>query len=257
MERSHSGLLRALGKRVCRKASRVQIPPSPQMPYKYAYITGCLILFLFWLLIFLKRKDLRREMLWASFFGMPLGIIDFFLVPTYWNPDSLFGLIKKYGVGIESFFFLFTIVGIASVIYEFFWKEKPVKLVHGGRPHFWLLLFFASIFLSMSILFPSKTIYNLMIASVAGIVITVYFRRDLWKQVFFSAFTLSLLYLGGLVMINLMFRSLIENFYNFNNILGILVFGIPLEEVGAAFFAGAFWSTIYEYTKAYREKKIA
>ncbi|MFA5098637.1 MAG: lycopene cyclase domain-containing protein [Candidatus Paceibacterota bacterium] len=226
------------------------------MSYKYAYITGCLILFLFWLLIFLKRKDLRKEMLWASFFGMPLGIIDFFLVPAYWNPDSLFGLIKKYGVGIESFLFLFIIAGIASVIYEFFWKEKPVKLIHGGRPHFWLLLFFSLVFLSTSILFTSKAVYGFMVSCAIGAFIIVYLRRDLWKQVFFSAFALSIFYLGGLVLIKSMFKGLIENFYNFDNICGVLIFGIPLEEVGAAFFAGAFWSTIYEYTKSYRERKL-
>ncbi len=226
------------------------------MPYKYAYITGCLILLFFWLLIFLKRKDLRREMLWASFWGLPLSIVDFFLVPTYWNPESLFGLIKKYGIGIESFIFLFTITGIASVIYEFFWKEKPVKLIHSNRPHFWLLFFILFIFVSMSILFPSKTIYNLMIAGAIGAIITVYLRRDLWKQIFVSAFTLSFLYLVGLILINSMFKGLVENFYNLGNTWGILVLGIPLEEVGAAFFLGAFWSTIYEYTKAYREKKI-
>jgi len=46
-------------------------------------------------------------MLWASFFGLPFDLVDYFLVPEYWNPESLFGLIKKYGVGIESFVFFF------------------------------------------------------------------------------------------------------------------------------------------------------
>jgi hypothetical protein len=65
------------------------------MPYKYAYITGCLILLVIWLFMFLKRKDLRQEMLWASFLGMPFGFVDFFLIPRYWNPDSLFFWINK------------------------------------------------------------------------------------------------------------------------------------------------------------------
>ena len=226
------------------------------MSYRYAYITGCLILFLFWLFIFLKRKDLRREMLWASFWGMPFGFIDFFLVPTYWNPDSLFDLIKKYGVGIESFIFLFAIAGIASVIYEFLRKKKPVKLAHGGRPHFWLLFFIPLAYVAMSISFPSKAIYNLMIVGATGVIVTTYLRRDLWKQIFASAFILSFLYFGIFVLVNLIFEGLVEHSYNLKNTWGILVLGIPLEEIGVVFFAGAFWSTIYEYTKAYREKKI-
>ena len=195
-------------------------------------------------------------MLWASFWGMPFGFVDFFLVPTYWNPDSLFGFIKKYGVGIESFIFLFVMAGIASVIYEFLRKKKPVKLVCGGRSHFWLLFFIPLAYAAMSISFPSKAIYNLMIVGAAGAIVTAYLRRDLWKQIFASAFIFSFLYLGIFVLINLIFKGLVEHFYNLKNTWGILVLGIPLEEIGVAFFVGAFWSTIYECTKAYREKKI-
>jgi hypothetical protein len=226
------------------------------MSYRYAYITGCLILFLFWLLIFLKRKDLRREMLWASFWGMPFGFVDFFLIPTYWNPDSLFGFTQKYGVGIESFIFVFVVAGIASVIYEFLRKKKPVKLVYNNRSHFWLIVFIALAYVVMSILFPSKAIYNLMIVGAVGAIITVYLRKDLWKQIFASAFIFSFLYFGVFLLVSLIFKGSVEHFYNLKNTWGILVLGVPLEEIGVAFFVGAFWSTIYEYTKAYREKKI-
>src|SRR3989338_252593 len=225
------------------------------MSYTYAYSTGCLILFLFWLFIFLKRKDLRQEMLWASIWGMPLGFIDFFLVPIYWNPDSLFGLIKKYGIGIESFAFFFVMAGIVSVVYEFLRKERLVKLNRGGRAHFWLIFFIPLVYVAMSILFPLKAIYNLMIAGAIGAAITAYLRRDLWKQICARAFIFSLLYFGVLILLDALFKGFVEHFYNLKNTWGILILGIPLEEIGVVFFAGAFWSTIYEYTKAYRERK--
>jgi hypothetical protein len=226
------------------------------MPYKYAYIIGCLFVSLFWLLIFLKRKDLRREMLWASFWGLPFGLIDFFLAPTYWNLDSLFGLIRKYGVGIESFIFFFIMTGLASVIYEFIWKEKPVKLARAGRFRFWLIFLILPAYAAMSILFPLKAIYNLMIVGAAGTVVIAYWRKDLRKQIFASAFIFTLLYFGVFVLVNLIFKGWVGYFYNLNNTWGILVLGIPLEELGVAFFAGAFWSAIYEYTKDYRGRKI-
>jgi len=226
------------------------------MSYIYAYITLCLILLLFWLFIFLMRKDLRREMLWASFWGMPLGFVDFFLVPAYWHPDSLFDLIKNFGVGIESFIFTFVMAGLASVIYEFFYKEKPVKLVHGGGPHFWLLLVTTLAFVGLSMLFPTKAIYNLMLIGAAGAIVTIYLRRDLWKQIIASGFIFSFLYLGIFALVNFIFSGFIEHAYNLKNTWGILVLGIPLEEMAGAFFAGAFWSSLYEYTKAYREQKL-
>jgi len=227
------------------------------MPYQYAYITGCLILFLFWLFIFLKRKDLQKEMLWASICGMPFGFIDFFLIPTYWNPDSLFDLAKRFGVGIESFIFAFIVTGIASVIYEFIEKEKPVKMTSKNVSHFWLIITIIFSFVLLSILFPSKAVYNLMIVGAVGAIITIYLRRDLWKQILASAFIFSFLYFGVFVLVNLMFKGLVENFYVLENTWGILVLGVPLEEIAVAFSVGAFWSTIYEYTKSYREKKIA
>lgn len=196
-------------------------------------------------------------MLWASFWGMPLGFIDFFLVPAYWRPESLFDLIKKYGVGIESFIFLFAMAGIASVIYEFLWKEKPVKLAHGGRSHFWLVFFIPLGFVVLSILFPLMAVYNLMIVGAVGVIITAYLRRDLWRQIYISAFIFSFLYLSVLVSVNFIFNGFVEHFYNLRNTWGILVLGIPLEEIGVAFFAGAFWSTIFEFTKAYRERKLS
>jgi hypothetical protein len=227
------------------------------MPYKYAYITGCLILFVFWLFIFLRRKDLRREMLWASFWGMPFGFVDFFLIPVYWNPDTLFDLAKKYGVSIESFIFFSMMTGVASVIYEFLRKKKPIKIARGARSHFWLLISIPLAFVTLSVLFPSKAIYNLMIVGAAGTAATAYLRRDLRKQIIASAFIFSFLYFGAFVLINFMFQGLVEHFYNLKNTWGILVLGVPMEEIGVAFFAGAFWSTLYEYTKAYRERKIS
>jgi len=188
---------------------------------------------------------------------MPFGFIDFFLAPTYWNPDSLFGLIRKYGVGIESFIFFFVMAGLASVVYEFIWKEKPVKLARAGRSHFWLLFFIPLAYAAMSILFPSKAIYNLMIVGAAGTIVIAYWRKDLRKQIFASAFIFSLLYFGVFILLNFIFKGWVGYFYNLNNTWGILVLGIPLEEIGVAFFVGAFWSVIYEYTKVYRGRKIA
>jgi hypothetical protein len=223
------------------------------MHYKYAYITGCLILFFFWILIFLKRKDLRKEMIWASLLGMPFGFIDFFLVPKYWNPDSLFGLIKKYGAGIESFFFFFAMSGIAAVIYEFLERKKIKKIKGDKKLHLAPLVLTLASFLILTKIFPLKAVYNGMIATAAGALTTICLRKDLWKQIVISGFIFSLFYSLVFFFVGQIFTGFVYDFYNFDNIWGIIIFGIPLEEIVIAFFAGAFWSTIYEYAKAYRE----
>lgn len=218
----------------------------------YAYITGCAMLFSFWLLVFWARKDLRKEMVWASMWGMPFGLVELLLVPVYWNPDSLFGLIKKYGVGIESFIFLFTVAGLASVLYQFFQKKQRPKPMQGEHVHFWLLIFVVLAFVTLSVIFPVRVIYNLMIAGAAGAAIIAYLRRDLWKQICASAFIFSFFYFGIFVAVNSLFRGFIEQAYTLENTWGILIVGIPLEEIAVVFFVGAFWSVVYEYANNQR-----
>jgi len=230
--------------------------PNLHLPYQYAYITCSAILAVFWVLIYIARKDLRREMLWASFCGMPLGFIDYFLVPHYWNPDSLFGLIKKFGFGPESFIFCFMMAGIAAVVYEFLYRRKTVRLP--VKKHFRYLPFLISlaVLCLLLFLFPDSAIYDFMAAGVAGALVTVYFRPDLWRQVAASALLFSLLYLFVLFLVNQLFTGVVGNFYNLKDIWGIFVLGVPLEEIVVTFFVGSFWSTSYEYLKSYRERRL-
>ena len=228
----------------------------PFLPYEYAYFFACLILFIFWFLIFASRKDLRREMLWASFLGLPFGVIDYFLVPGYWNPESLFGLMKKFGVGIESFLLFFLMAGIVSVIYEFLARRTPKKMAGSRKLHLLPLLFSVICFLALTILFPAKAIYNFMVAGVTGALATVWLRRDLLKQAGMSAVIFSLFYFIVLFLVIQIFKGLVANFYNLENMWGVLVLGVPLEELVVAFFVGGFWSIFYEYFKSYREEKL-
>jgi len=229
---------------------------SLSLPYQYVYITGCAILAVFWFLIYLARKDLRREMLWASLWGMPFGLIDYFLVPRYWNPESLFGLIKKFGVGPESFIFFFLMAGIVSVVYEFLWRKKTAKSRVKKHIRYLPFLIGAAVFCLMLFIFPDSAIYALIAGGAAGALATIYLRPDLWPQVIASAFIFSLLYFLVLFLVNQIFFGMVQNFYNLKNTWGILVFGLPLEELAVAFFAGAFWSTFYECAKSYKERRL-
>ncbi|PJE57841.1 MAG: hypothetical protein COU81_03930 [Candidatus Portnoybacteria bacterium CG10_big_fil_rev_8_21_14_0_10_36_7] len=94
------------------------------MNYTYAYVFAQIPLGIIWAIIYYSRKDLRNQILFVSFLGLPLGFIEAILVPNYWNPPSLFNLIDRYGFGIESFIFAFFISGIATAIYEFIEQKK-------------------------------------------------------------------------------------------------------------------------------------
>ncbi len=146
--------------------------------------------------------------------------------------------------------------GNAAVIYEFFCRRSTVKLaVRKQRRPLPFFMGLAVFFLLLSI-FPDSAIYALMAAGAVGALATVYFRPDLWPQVAASAFIFGLLYFLFLFLGIQIFRGVIQDFYNFKNLWGILVWGVPLEEIVVAFFAGAFWSTSYEFIKSYKERRL-
>lgn len=224
------------------------------MPSKYAYLTGGLLLLVFWLAIFLKRKDLRKEIIWASLIGLPFGFIEIFFVPHYWYPESLFNFMKQHGFGLEGFLYSFSVAGIASVIYEFFEKRKTVKIKHNKKLHLAPFLLFLLVYLGLQIFFPMKPMLNLSLAFLCGAIFTTILRPDLLKQILFSGLIFGIFYLLLFAFINVIFKNLVIQFYNPQIFENFKIIGVPLEEIIGAFTGGAFWSTLYEYAKAYREK---
>lgn len=98
-----------------------------------AYLFGCIILMVFWLitLIILKIRRMSRdihEFLWASFACSLLGVTEPLFVPEYWDPPSI---IKFYRWDFESFIFCFAVGGLAAVLTELrIIKKLILKLDH-------------------------------------------------------------------------------------------------------------------------------
>jgi len=71
-----------------------------------------------------------------------------------------------------------------------------------------------------------------------------------------SAFLFSAFYFGIFFVAVQVFSNAVSRFYNFPNIWGVLIFGVPLEEIIIGFIGGAFWSVLYEYAKSYKEVEL-
>ena len=221
---------------------------------KYAYFSGALLFFLIWIFLFSKRKDLREEMVWAGFLGLPFGLIELFFVPNYWNPLSLFGLMERYGFGIEGFIYAFSIGGIAAVVYEFLEKRRVQKI--SRRHHLAAFCFFLAIFFTLELVFPGKPMLNLAAAFVGGSLWIAVARPDLIKQILSSGAAFGILYFLVLCFINFLFNDFVSIFYTpqiFNNFKFL---GVPIEEILGAVAGGAFWSVLYEYALGYRDVRL-
>lgn len=209
-----------------------------------------------WAILFVSKPQLRRQMLWVSFFTSLTGLTEPIFVPAYWNPPSLFNLAATIGFDIESLVFSWAVGGIGSALYVSALNKKPRKMFSAElrRESRWLHL---SSLLALPIVFSVlyfglglNPIYCVSTGMFVAAVAAVACRPDLrWNTL-----------LGGLLFLGLyfaLFYLLITvspsfiNAWNLPALSKVLVLGVPLEELMFAFTFGLMWSSVYEHIRHY------
>jgi len=187
--------------------------------------------------------------LWTSL----LGLTEPFFVPAYWSPPSLFDLASKTGFDIESFIFAFAIGGIAVIIYDKIFRTEQAQVSmrerHNPRHKYHLLALLSApiLFFALLIFSNFNPIYSTFIALMGGGIATWYCRPDLKKKMIVSAFLFLIFYFIYFSTLNLMYPGYVEQVWNLPALSGILVLGVPLEELMFAFGIGFLWSSVYEH----------
>ena len=234
----------------------------------YAYLIGDIYLAIIWLILYLKNKNLKKEMLFGSILYpsiiFPLGLITMFLsfilpkitwryVPDYFNPDTLFNLsrITKFGA-IEDILFMFFAGGIIAIIYEIILKKNVIKV--NKRHHILSIVGFFTSYLIIAFIFTFNPIYNLIISGFIGFIIIVLQRQDLIKHSLYGAIIFTTFYFISVIIFNIFFPDVINTFWTIKNLSGIIIFKTPIEELLYAFSFGLMWAPMYEYIKAYKTK---
>lgn len=229
------------------------------MNYEYAYLLSSLFLLFVWLLLYTRSPKSRKKMLLVSLLTMPLGLTEPFFVPAYWLPPTLFDLARKTRFDLESLLFSFAVGGIAAILYESLWgksrKQISIHQMHAARHRFHLLALLSPV-LSFALLYfftSLNPIYSTIIALTIGVVATWLCRPDLLKAMLIGSFLFSILYFIifflGFVWL---FPGYVDAVWNLPVISGILIMGIPLEELLFAATLGAIWSSIYEHFAWYK-----
>jgi len=225
----------------------------------YEWLYGSLGLLLIWLIFFIIKKEIRKEMLLGSLLTMPFSLTEPLFVPEYWNPPTLFDLAQKTGFDIESLIFCFAVGGIAIIFYEVIFKVKHIKMSmkeHHSKRHRFHNLALLLPFITFIILFSFaefNIIYIVLIAMFVGIIAAMLCRPDLNKKMIYTGFLFLILYfLLFFGLIEILSPGYIEKVWNFSMISGILIFGVPLEELLFGFGFGALWSSWYEHFKWYK-----
>lgn len=231
----------------------------------YVWLIWSLILLGIWLVIYLvlDSQITKREMLIVSTWTSFLGLTEPLFVPAYWMPPSLFDLAHRTRFDIESLIFSFAIGGIVVILYEMiFKKERHFRVTesarHSSRHHYhYLTLLSAPAILALLLLFvPINPMYATLIALVIGGLATWYCRPDIKNKMLTSAALFLALYYAYFWMLLLMSPGYVEKVWNLKVLSGILITGIPLEELLFAATFGFFWSSVYEHLTWRRYRHI-
>lgn len=218
---------------------------------QFTYLAADLILLVAWLLLFLN-KPYRREMLVMSLFFAPFAFLDFWFLQDYWSPRTLFGT----AFGLETFLFAFLVGGIGAVIYEEF---RGLKLVRTKREPSWILtgssLLLLFDFLILRVFIGINSMYAVYVVFIFCAIFMYTVRRDQAVNLLASGllsgivgFFLYLIYLY-------FYPDVIRVWWRLENLSGILIAGIPLEELLFAFGFGMVAGPLYEVWQGYRLAK--
>lgn len=228
----------------------------------YEWLIFSLILLGIWVVIFITKSLVRKEMFWVSLLTMPFGLTEPLFVPEYWNPTSLFNLAVRTGFDIESLIFCFAVGGIGTVLYESVFRVKHEKVgkheMHSKRHRFHKLALLSPIIVFLLLYFFTNLnpIYSTSIAMLIGGIAAILCRPDLRKKIVMGGILFLCLYFVFFLFFNLVYPGLVQEVWNLSAISGILIIGVPLEELMFAFTFGMMWSSVYEHINGYKLERV-
>lgn len=205
-----------------------------------------------WGVLFALAPRQRRMMLRASLLTAPLGLTEPLFVPEYWNPPSLFGLAQRTGFDIESVLFSFGLGGVGAVLYNAATRRAsetvpPQERAH--RRHRRHALALATPFLVFPLAFPWawNPIYPAIIAMLAGAVANIVCRPDLARKTFVGGALFLLYYALLFLAFRVSAPGYVERVWHWEQITGVRVLGIPVEELLFAAAFGCYWAGAFEH----------
>lgn len=219
----------------------------------YAYLIWSVILLGLWGVVYLARPAVRHKLLIVSVWTGVLGLSEPFFVPQYWQPPTLFNLAERTGFDVESVLFSFAIGGLASALYEAVTGRASAAVAaherhaHRHRWHRWALVAPVPVFIALYASTSLNPIYVACLALLAGGAATWACRPDLWPRMLLGAGLFLGLYFVYFASLVIVYPTYVTAVWNLPALSGVLIAGIPIEELLFAVSLGWMWSSVYEH----------
>jgi len=216
------------------------------IPDKYVYLLATVPLFLIWLFLFIKRKDLRREILLIGLLGGIASVLTsyFWWTKDWWQPLTITGTT----VGIEDFITGFTSGGIMAVIYSYVFGKTYKNICPPPKPvsSFFVLLFLLCLTGYLFSVIGITSFWAITISLVLSIAFIVFVREDLFYNALFSGLAMMVISILSYLVIMYVSSTWIDNTY-LDGLSGLRFLNVPVEEFIFWFLAGMWAGPFYEY----------
>lgn len=225
--------------------------------FKFAYLLGTLAFGLVWLLIFIKRKDLRKEQLYMGALVGLAGFTEPLFYGSYWKPQFVFSL-PNINIGFESIFLCFFYGGIASTLYEFIFNDVLKKTSRESQKERTLETLL-SIFIGITVSLFSWSIFkiNFIYATTFGLLSVGYtltfFRKDLLVSGLVNGTIMAFLSFIILYVFGRIFPGIFDLWWRLDLLSGLKFLGVPVEEFIWHFSLGFGAGPMYEVWKGYSD----
>jgi hypothetical protein len=221
---------------------------------RYAYLAGSSAFLLIWLALWWRSSHLRRMlMLRVSAATALLGLLEPYYVPEYWHPPTLFDLTTETGFDIESVLFSFSIGGIATAVYGALRSTRQLRgsAAEPGGPrhvlHGVAIAIPVPVIVALALLTPLNPIVTTIAALSTGVVISAACRPDLVARMLVCGLLFLGLYFVFFALFNVAFPGYIDSVWNLPALSGVVIAGVPVEELSFGFVFGLMWSSVAEY----------
>ena len=216
------------------------------MEHTFSYLIYSLLFLAVWLILFLGRKDLRRNMMLASLLIAPMGpLSEIWYLNDYWQRPTITG----HRIGIEDLIFAFALGGITFSFYKTVFGMTTTRNSVWPR-RTWLMVLFPTMILIALLLvtniFHINSIFSSAFSFIAFAIFVWRLRPDLIRPSVASGFICFVLFLLVYQLMEVLYPGLSMEWCMGCNPSGLRILGINIEELLWDFSWGLVGGILYE-----------
>jgi hypothetical protein len=223
--------------------------------YKYTYTVGVLYALSLWALFYRLASRSRKVMRWGGYLAIWMGpLYEYLYRRDYWQPEYLLPIQwGSWTFGLEDIIVSFVLGSGAAGIFDLLvrrWGERELVTINAqGAARFLLVLLSGFVATSLLVaLFQVNSLYATLIAT-AGLSLWVFSRRRRWLPA--ALITGLVCGISSLVFYGVfyfpLFPGVLERGWVASALSGLMVLGVPVEELIYTFISSLFYGPAFRY----------